>query len=551
MASPLVQIEDLSVHFITFDGKVQALNGVNFDVNEGEIVGIVGESGCGKSVTSLVTIGLSTGIVDRGSVRFRGAPMIRSITKSEEKFLPIISRLSVFSALAILLSAFWLLIRPVQGAWLLGFSVTLAVFSGIANFLLRRDARRFERKMRSIRGNEISMIFQEPMTALNPLYTVEKQIAEVMKEHHRLGERTNSTTTRLLNAVLSPFRLVWSMCQPRPFVSSIVGVLLLLFYLSNDYPVISALIAKWWWVLVPFSYLIAVLESQLRSNADKSLRFILTLHLPLLPVVFAGSGFYLILNWLPYAGVMVACAILAMLALPAIIVSNWTSLDPAHAKQVVQILEDVRIPNPTAVAKMYPHELSGGMRQRVMIAMMMSCEPTLLIADEPTTALDVTIQAQILHLMKDLRDRKGTSIMLITHDMGVIAQMCDRVVVMYAGKVVESAPLKDILEKPRMPYTIGLLHSIPSMNVGERREVLPIIPGSVPPPNAVIAGCRFHERCPLATAKCIDTPPPLVEISPQHSAYCHHTERTVDQDVVRSAFDQFAHDYIKRSDDDE
>lgn len=551
MSKPLIEIEDLSVHFTTFDGKVQALNGVDFHVNEGEIVGIVGESGCGKSVTSLVTIGLSTGIVDRGSIHFRGEPMIRSVTQNEEKYLPIIGRVTVFSAVAILLSAFWLLIRPVQGAWLLGITSSIAALAALANIVLRIDAWRFERRMRTIRGNEISMIFQEPMTALNPLYTVEKQIAEVMREHKRLAPRSVSTLHRILHALSSPFRILWTFARPQPFASSVLVVLITLFILADTNKDISDLIKSGWWFLVPFVYGKAVIESKVKSTEEVSILYLLRQHLPLIPVVFAGAGFYLILNWLPFSGVVIACIILAGLALPAIILSTWFSLDPAHEKQVVQILEDVRIPNPNAVAKMYPHELSGGMRQRVMIAMMMSCEPTVLIADEPTTALDVTIQAQILHLMRDLRDRKGTSIMLITHDMGVIAQMCDRVVVMYAGKVVETAPLHQILEQPRMPYTIGLLHSIPSMDPTERREVLPIIPGSVPPPNEVIKGCRFHARCPLATPLCVDTPPPAIEISEHHIAHCHHTDQTLDQQMVRAAFDQFAFDFLTRRNEDE
>lgn len=227
----------------------------------------------------------------------------------------------------------------------------------------------------------------------------------------------------------------------------------------------------------------------------------------------------------------------AILAIPPIQISGFLRLDPAHRRQVVSILKDVRIPNPEAVVKMYPHELSGGMRQRVMIAMMMACEPKLLIADEPTTALDVTIQAQILGLMKDLRDREGTAIMMITHDLGVIAETCDAVSVMYAGSVVETGSLEQVLGSPRMPYTIGLLHSIPRIKEeGEARTDLPIIPGQVPDPNTVFDGCRFHPRCPFADDLCRSTPPPMEQVSEGHFASCHHTELTVDLETAQQAF---------------
>ena len=227
----------------------------------------------------------------------------------------------------------------------------------------------------------------------------------------------------------------------------------------------------------------------------------------------------------------------AILAIPPIQISNYFNLDPAHTRQVVRILKEVRIPNPEAVVKMYPHELSGGMRQRVMIAMMMACEPKLLIADEPTTALDVTIQAQILNLMKDLRDREGTAIMMITHDLGVIAETCDAVTVMYAGSVVETGSLKQVLGSPRMPYTIGLLHSIPRIKEsGEERVDLPIIPGQVPDPNEKFDGCRFHPRCPFADDLCRTKPPQMQEVAPGHYAACHHTEVTDNLVAAQEAF---------------
>jgi len=210
-----------------------------------------------------------------------------------------------------------------------------------------------------------------------------------------------------------------------------------------------------------------------------------------LPFSFTLALTYAILLWTPNQVVGTVFALMLVVSIPSMILIDYLQLDPAHRNQVIKILEDVQIPNPRVVITMYPHELSGGMRQRVMIAMMMSCEPKLLIADEPTTALDVTIQAQILHLMRDLRDRKGTSIMLITHDLGVIAELCDSVSVMYAGSVVETGTINDILANPRMPYTIGLLHSIPKIihsDIRSERNSLPIIPGQVPDPNTHFDG---------------------------------------------------------------
>ena len=262
---------------------------------------------------------------------------------------------------------------------------------------------------------------------------------------------------------------------------------------------------------------------------------------PHIPLVLASALVIFLMLWMPLSAFLGMAVISTLLALPAIIFLDYLRLDPAHTRQVIGILEDVRIPNPNAVVKMYPHELSGGMRQRVMIAMMMSCEPNLLIADEPTTALDVTIQAQILQLMRDLRDKKGTAILLITHDLGVIAEMCDAVTVMYAGSVVETGSIQDILSRPRMPYSIGLLHSIPTIEEGsDRRDVLPIIPGQVPDPNLHFDGCRFHPRCPFADETCISTPPPMNEVEPGHFAACHHTNRTVNVADVQASFDEFA-----------
>jgi peptide/nickel transport system ATP-binding protein/oligopeptide transport system ATP-binding protein len=186
--------------------------------------------------------------------------------------------------------------------------------------------------------------------------------------------------------------------------------------------------------------------------------------------------------------------------------------------RAIEALTRVRIPAPQRRFEEYPHQLSGGMRQRVMIAMALACRPRLLIADEPTTALDVTVQAQILDLLRDLQAETGMSIILITHDLGVVAEMADEVAVMYAGRVVERGPAGAIFNDPMHPYTLGLLGSVPRLD--EDRENLLAIEGSVPPPFALPKGCRFHPRCPFAAEPCKAEPPPLREIAPGHQAAC-------------------------------
>jgi len=328
----VLKVDNLHTRFFTRDGVVHAVDGVSFHVEPGETLGIVGESGCGKSVTAL------------------------SILR---------------------------LIPPRSGR----------IVEGSVNFLGRELTRLSEEDMRSIRGNEISMIFQEPMTSLNPVMTVGDQIAEAVHIHQGLA---------------------------------------------------------------------------------------------------------------------------------------WT---PARAK-ALEMLALVRIPDAPRVLKSYPHQLSGGMRQRVMIAMALSCNPKLLIADEPTTALDVTIQAQILKLMVDLKSRVGAAIMLITHDLGVVAETAQRVIVMYAGRKVEEAPVAALFARPRHPYTIGLMGSIPRGKKGTvtrgARTRLKEIPGIVPSLKERIVGCAFAPRCPFATQRCAAEAPPLEVKTSGHLVACWESDRVME-----------------------
>jgi peptide/nickel transport system ATP-binding protein len=329
-APTLLDVEGLKTYFFTRDGVVRAVDGVSFSVGRGETLCIVGESGCGKSVTSLSILRLIASPPGRtvaGRVLFEGRDLLE-------------------------------LSEP---------------------------------EMRRIRGDAISMIFQEPMTSLNPVLTIGRQIAEALVLHRDLSH------------------------------------------------------------------------------------------------------------------------------------------DAAEAR-AVEMLRLVRMPEAERRVRQYPHELSGGMRQRVMIAMALACEPRLLIADEPTTALDVTIQAQILDLMRELKDRTGAAIMLITHDLGVVAEMAQRVIVMYAGRKVEEASVVDLFAQPRHPYTRGLLDSIPklgaaSANAGAPRARLAEIAGTVPALSEIIVGCAFAPRCIYAVERCRGEYPPLEQKAPNHWVACWESER--------------------------
>jgi peptide/nickel transport system ATP-binding protein len=321
MAEALLDIRDLKTWFKTDDGLVQAVDGVSIRIDRGETVGIVGESGCGKTVTARSVLKL----IDMPPGRFEGGQIL------------------------------W------QGRDLIPLGPA---------------------EMDKIRATEIGIVFQEPMTSLNPVYTVGDQIAEVLRQHEKLGYKQ--------------------------------------------------------------------------------------------------------------------------------------AIDRA-----TEMLNLVNIPNPAKRVHDYPHQFSGGMRQRVMIAMALACKPKLLIADEPTTALDVTIQAQILELMQEMKERLGMSIMLITHAMGVVAETCQRVVVMYAGKVVEEAPVEQLFGDPRHPYTQGLIRSIPRVDrAATSKERLEAIPGTVPSLLNPAPGCRFAQRCRFVQDICVKSMPPLKEVAPGHHVRC-------------------------------
>ena len=565
--SKLLDIQGLRVHFDTLDGPVEALHSVSLSVNEGEIMGVVGESGCGKSVTSLVTIGLATCDVDDGSITFDGDELIQRTPQGTERTLSVLKYFSSFFTLGLIFSLFWTFLEPIQGLQIS--AVMLIAFSicFVSRRILDAPRSRHEKFMRSIRGNKISMIFQEPMTALNPLYTVEKQVSEVLRQHDKLDAAESSMGLRIGQALVYPATLLSNFVRSDMRAGlQLIGAFMFIFIVhqsGNTDTILDILTLPISLLIDVFGVLFLILDFIPNiAGSSKNIGYLIYLveiivvysvidfiEWEFLPAVFRGEILsktpksvvwyivILILLWVPFGVLMTIIGSVVILAIPPIQISGFLRLDPAHTGQVVRILREVKIPNPEAVVKMYPHELSGGMRQRVMIAMMMACEPKLLIADEPTTALDVTIQAQILNLMKDLRDREGTAIMMITHDLGVIAETCDAVTVMYAGSVVETGSLKQVLGSPRMPYTIGLLHSIPRIKeAGEERVDLPIIPGQVPDPNEEFDGCRFHPRCPFADDLCRAKPPQMQEVAPGHYAACHHTEVTDNVVLAQEAF---------------
>ena len=570
--SKLLDIQGLRVHFDTLDGPVEALHSVTLSVNEGEIMGVVGESGCGKSVTSLVSIGLATCDVDDGSITFDGDELIQKTPQETEKILSILKYFSSFFTLGFILSLFWTFFEPIQGLRISAVMLTAFSICFVSRRILDAPRSRHEKFMRSIRGNKISMIFQEPMTALNPLYTVEKQVAEVLKQHGKLDDGESSLGLRIGQALFYPATLLSNFVRSDMRAGfQLIGAFMFIFLVhqtGNTDTILDLLILPIKFLLFVLYGLIDVLgiipsilgTSKTTDYVIYLIEILVAVAIiyPIMEYIIPRIFFFdkwvfnvinrtpnflvwyvviIVLIWIPFGVLMTIIGSVAILAIPPIQISGFLRLDPAHTRQVVRILREVKIPNPEAVVKMYPHELSGGMRQRVMIAMMMACEPKLLIADEPTTALDVTIQAQILNLMKDLRDREGTAIMMITHDLGVIAETCDAVTVMYAGSVVETGSLKQVLGSPRMPYTIGLLHSIPRIKeVGEERVDLPIIPGQVPDPNEKFDGCRFHPRCPFADDLCRTKPPQMQEVAPGHYAACHHTEVTDNLVAAQEAF---------------
>ncbi len=426
-AQTLVETQDLYSTFNTFEGVVRALNGVGIVVNQGETYGLVGESGCGKSVTvrSIMRIIQMPGRIDSGRI------VLYLNSEDRAHGIDIVHRSETY--------------------------------------------------MQSIRGSDISMIFQEPGAALNPVLSIDYQIGESYR-FHRMEQMLEETLASLQESRskrgrYSPARLAQ-------------GASTRLFRRERD-------------ALRRYNETVRVIDNELYLLEEKADQ--------------QSERRKEDLNWRrdhAHRG-----SRLVSFARKVPFLRRYRHrLDATVHRHVVELLTMLGIPNPENVTHRYPHELSGGMQQRIVIAIALACHPTLLIADEPTSNLDVTIQAQIVELIKTLKKTFISSVLFITHDLGLVAETCDRVTVMYAGDVSETAAVKELFRNPLHPYTEGLLASVPKE---EQQEELAMIPGAVPNLIAPPPGCRFHPRCPHRMPICSQQKPATIEHSPGHWVACH------------------------------
>ncbi|MFI5449782.1 MAG: ABC transporter ATP-binding protein [Candidatus Bathyarchaeia archaeon] len=464
---PLLRVSNLRVSFITRAGKIQALNDVSFEVKEGETFALVGETGCGKSQTALAVMRLTpeAGLIERGTIWFAG----RSLTKNIAQEFKLIEK---------------------NGHVQLKRSKSML--------------KRVSQEMDHVRGKEITMIFQEPMTSLNPVYTVGFQISETLLKHRMeyLADRILSRNA----ATQEKLKEITNAVTKRNLLHKELRELLQ----QSDLEVLEDQI---WSILSRKDVGVA---QKLRTISDIAQRKIKPITLRFLVRLKKSDGKipleYEMMNRIP-------------------VLRKW--LIGALEKEAMEVSHEllclVNMPNAQNVLLQYPHELSGGMRQRVMIAIAVATRPKLVIADEPTSALDVTVQAQILELLRELKRTFNSAILFISHDIGVISEICDTVGVMYAGNLVEVARLDQLFSEPKHPYTQGLLASIPKY--GEKREQLQTIEGTVPnlidPPK----GCRFRTRCPHEFEKCSQGPP-WIQMDKEHGVLCWlygDSERHVDQ----------------------
>jgi peptide/nickel transport system ATP-binding protein len=422
----LVQTSALYTNFYTFEGVVRALNGVSLVINEGESYGLVGESGCGKSVAvrSLMRIVQAPGRIDGGKILLFLNP------EDKERGVDIVGRSETY--------------------------------------------------MESIRGCDISMIFQEASTSLNPVLSIGEQVGESFHLHRgreMLMESIGELDGEIAKAGASPAR-GWKKLQRALFRAELARL--------EDFEKGVRRIDNELYALEertdPEAEARKERLNRRRDGAhERAAGIHVATHTPLLR-------------------------------------RYRRRLFRTIRRHVVDLLRSLGIPNPENVADRYPHELSGGMQQRIVIAIALACHPTLLIADEPTSNLDVTIQAQIVELIKALKKTTISSVFYITHDLGLVAEICDRVTVMYAGDVDETASVRELFRDPLHPYTKGLLSSVPKV---DQEGELATIPGSVPNLIAPPSGCRYHPRCPSVMEICPREKPPLIEHSPGHQVACH------------------------------
>ncbi len=525
----MLRIEGLKTYFHTYEGTVRALEAIDLEIRAGETVGLVGETGCGKSVTALSVLRLiptPPGQIEGGRVFLDEPEEVHTLRQEYDRVA--ISRLGDSKAIANL-STYQ--IREALQPEIQSLQSQLAETkpeeerAGIRRRLQAATSeydilQKAVEDVRAIRGNKISMIFQEPMTALNPVFTIGNQIAETLILHRKADLCRNvlrelALQTDAIGRKTKGYRYAALEARDR-FLdgrspSSLHGedqaVLQRLRDLKDDDVVCSAcwsraptlwdycpscgarLTFDWWaplrgWIMSTEKKLY---ERMLADPYDQTVDFVNSIR---------------ILRRLVRA-----------------------RLQDEGVRWAVDLLHEVKIPEPERIAGQYPFELSGGMRQRSMIAMMMACNPELLIADEPTTALDVTVEAQILKLMKELQAKTNMAILLITHDLGIVAEVCDKVGVMYAGNIAEFGTTQQVFHRMMHPYTNGLMQSIPRFkgtDTQERKRDLYIIHGTVPNLLHPPSGCRFHPRCPRAIAVCKEKAPPLQETEPGHLVACYN-----------------------------
>jgi peptide/nickel transport system ATP-binding protein len=495
-APVVLDVRNLVTYFYTYDGVVRALEGVSFKLRRGETLGMVGETGCGKSVSMFSVTRLipdPPGRVVSGKILYRGADLLWGL-KDEAKFIPI---------------------------------------KNTGRVKVKRSFRRVKAalaRVGSIRGGGIAMIFQEPSQAMNPIFTIADQVSEVILEH-----RGVEVIDGLLNAKPDPAVIREKADALRDALAA-----------GNDPLARSTAKDLGTAVGVPsFGTQAYYLGRQAKMMGRENLGEQLVKASSRLRPKGSQRGFLVTERALSESARELRATYLSEMrkgeyerTRRSVIAARrfrtrvrgapyriWgvkrgtgKPLREEAFWRVVRALEGVQIANPVQVARGYPHELSGGMLQRVMIAMALIADPEILMADEPTTALDVTIQAQILEIMKEMRARIGTAILLVTHDLAVIAEVADRVAVMYAGQIVEMAPVKDLFTHPLHPYTQGLLASIPRLDQPSKN--LTSIPGSVPNLIHPPTGCRFHPRCPFAMPVCKETRPPTTAEGEGHTVAC-------------------------------
>jgi len=489
----LVGIDDLYLKFYTKGGVVHALDGVNLDIYDGETLGLVGESGCGKSVTANSIMRLvpsPPGKIESGSIFYLRPDKLIERRKEldhkaeHEELSPeeldkeraeLNKKFAEFNALRDRLEAIRRL-REEKGA---DDPAVVKEMEALAPKLKEYNILEMPlADLRKIRGKAISMIFQEPMTSLNPVFTAGEQIAEVILLHER-RELATALLKRMNNGSGTTVSAKKELAANGEYHCSACGAEVT--EAASDCPSCKATF----------------------DDGYDSIRYNKAYYKRILTKVAADPD---------------ARSLRLMSKIP-ILRRYERPLKQEAMRRAVNMLKMVRVPDPQNVATSYPYELSGGMQQRVMIAMALACKPHLLIADEPTTALDVTIQAQILKLMRDLQKETGTTILMITHNLGVVAEVCERVGVMYAGTMAEIGPVDAIFAEPLHPYTQGLINAIPRIN--QDLPTLETIEGAVPNLSKPPTGCRFHPRCPYTMAICREQKPQLQQIRPGHQVACH------------------------------